>query len=103
MYVSPSDSPLGHGITIGDITLPVVNVGTAESPSYLPMQVCEVRPGQAERGKIRPVQTQQMIRFAVRRPAQNATSIATVGLGLLGVEAGNPYLVCSSPVHYPSY
>ena len=95
-YNSPSNVLLGHSITIIDTGLPVVNVGNAENPSYLPLQVCEVRPGQAARGKISPTQTQQMIRFAVRRPAQNASSIVTLGLGLLGVEAGNPYLVCSS-------
>ncbi|MCJ1247072.1 hypothetical protein MMC30_004283 [Trapelia coarctata] len=74
-----------HGRTIGNPNIPVVNVGNRENPSYLPVEVCVVMPGQSSQSKLDPAQTQQMIRFAVRKPSQNATSITqdapnTVGL-----------------------
>ncbi|EXJ91778.1 hypothetical protein A1O3_00328 [Capronia epimyces CBS 606.96] len=65
------------------LPLPVVNVGTRERPSYLPAQVCHVIPGQASNAQLTPAQTQQIIRFAVRRPAQNAQSIITAGAQML--------------------
>ncbi|KAF8847869.1 putative RNA interference and gene silencing protein [Acephala macrosclerotiorum] len=67
-------------------SMPVVNVGTRQNPSYLPPDVCVVLPGQASGAKLTPGQTQQMIRFAVRRPATNARSIVTNGARLLGIE-----------------
>jgi hypothetical protein len=76
----------GHNITIADPSLPVLNVGTISNPSYLPIQVCNVRPGQVAQSKISPQQTAQMIKFAVRQPSANARSITTVGLSLLQLE-----------------
>ncbi|KAH6691806.1 putative RNA interference and gene silencing protein [Leptodontidium sp. MPI-SDFR-AT-0119] len=75
-----------HGITITDPNIPVINVGTRENPSYLPPDVCVVLPGQPSGAKLTPGQTQQMIRFAVRRPAANARSIVTNAARLLGIE-----------------
>nr|POF12669.1 protein argonaute 18 [Quercus suber] len=75
-----------YNITIHDPDLPVVNVGTTVDPSYLPLQVCNVRPGQVAKGKISPQQTANMIKFAVRQPSANAESITTVGLNLLRLE-----------------
>ena len=90
-------NPTDYNITIKNTELPVVNVRTIDQPTYLPMQVCEVRPGQLALAKTTPRQTQHMIKFAVRKPAQNARSIVTTGLRLLGLEADNndpnPYLV----------
>ncbi|RYC61800.1 hypothetical protein CHU98_g4419 [Xylaria longipes] len=76
---------------IQDPTLPVINVGGKDNPSYLPAVVCHVRPGQPAGTKLSPSQGQQMIRFAVRRPAQNARSIVTSG-PLLGFEPTNATL-----------
>jgi len=64
----------------------VVNVGTRQTPSYLPAQVCIVSPGQPSATKPIPTQTQQMIRFAVRKPAQNAQSIVTKGARVMGID-----------------
>jgi hypothetical protein len=75
-----------HGITVKDPNMPVINVGTRQNPSYLPPDVCVVLPGQPSGMKLTPGQTQQMIRFAVRRPAANARSIVTSGARLLGIE-----------------
>lgn len=81
-----------HNITVKDLSLPVINVGTKDNPSYLPVDVCEVRPGQPAGAKLSASQTQQMIRFAVRRPIQNAQSIVTGGGGLLGFQPSNATL-----------
>jgi hypothetical protein len=81
-------------ITIRDPSLPVINVGDGQNPSYLPPDVCIVLPGQPSRSKLTPFQTQQMIRFAVRKPHLNAQSIATSGAQMLGFDPTNPTLVC---------
>jgi len=75
-----------YQITAQDPSFPVINVGSRQDPSYLPPDVCQVEPGQASGAKLTPYQTQQMIRFAVRKPAQNARSIAVDGARLLGIE-----------------
>lgn len=83
----------GHGQNT-DPTLPVVNVGTKERPSYLPAEVCEVMPGQPYNRPLQPRQTQQMIRFAVRRPRENANSIVNQGFQTTGLSPeGNALLV----------
>ncbi|PWY71079.1 protein PIWIL3 [Aspergillus sclerotioniger CBS 115572] len=72
---------------------PVVNVGTKERPSYLPVEVCQVEPGQPANTKLSPEQTSSMIRFAVRPPNANAESIVTQGTDVLGLEGSkNPIL-----------
>ena len=63
----------------------MVNVGNRGHPTYLPVEVCHVYPGQACNSKLSPQQTQQMIRFAVRRPGDNAESIATDGYSTAGL------------------
>lgn len=61
---------------------------------YLPSEVCEVVPGQPVGTKLSPNQTSEMLRFAVmgRKPAQNAQSIATKGVGMLGLDPINATL-----------
>jgi hypothetical protein len=87
-----------HGIRISNPNLPVVNVGNRANPSYLPAQVCYVLPGQPANHKLSPMQTQNMIQFAVRRPAENATSIVTQGHKTVGLSADtNPLLVIPIP------
>jgi eukaryotic translation initiation factor 2C len=81
-------------VKIKDPELPVVNVGSRQNPSYLPVDVCMVLPGQPSNTKLSPSQTQRMISYAVRRPAQNAQSIVTNGTGLLGFDPSNDTLVC---------
>lgn len=74
-----------HGIQIANPAIPVVNVGNKEKPTYLPAEICLVLPGQAYNGQISPNQTQQMIRFAVRRPWENANSIVGQGFQTVGL------------------
>ena len=42
-------------------------------------------PGQNSQSKLDPVQTQQMINFAVRKPYENANSIVQQGLSTVGL------------------
>ncbi|RYP47365.1 hypothetical protein DL768_006565 [Monosporascus sp. mg162] len=81
-----------YNITVKDPTLPVINIAGKDNPSYLPAEVCEVRPGQPAGKKLSSSQTQQMIRFAVRRPIHNAQSIVTSGGRLLGFQPANATL-----------
>lgn len=65
--------------------IPVVNVGNRENPSYLPVDVCVVEPGQSSTSKLSPLQTKEMISFAVRKPWMNAQSIVSTGPGTVGM------------------
>lgn len=80
---------LEYNITV-DPVRPVVNVGTREKPVYLPVEVCEVEAGQPVKSKLSSQQTANMLSFAVRgrTPAQNAQSIVSKGVGVLGI--GHP-------------
>ena len=66
---------------------PVVNVGSRDRPVYVPVEVCEVEPGQPAKSKLSGDQTASMLRFSVmgRKPGQNAQSIVTNGVGVLGL------------------
>ncbi|KAI1114275.1 ribonuclease H-like domain-containing protein [Nemania sp. NC0429] len=75
---------------IHDPELPVVNVGTALKPSYLPAQYCRVLRGQVMRNRLNPKQTQKMIEFAVQEPAASAKSIVPSGLPSVTSDAGKP-------------
>ncbi|KAL6879269.1 Piwi domain-containing protein [Trichoderma novae-zelandiae] len=93
-YISVYDFFLkSYNVRINDTRLPIVNVGNRENPTYLPLQVCYVLPGQPSKSKLDSAQTQQMIRFAVRRPMENATSVVDKGLQTAGLSpASNPLL-----------
>ncbi len=78
--------------------MPVLNVGTKENPSYLPAQVCVVLPGQPAKNHLSPSQTQRMIQFAVRGPADNANSIVSKGLITAGVSTGTSTQLVSKPL-----
>lgn len=58
-------------------SFPVVNVGNATHPFYIPAEVYDVLPGCPASLDLAPDQTDSMIRFAVRRPHENASSIAS--------------------------
>ncbi|KAB8223806.1 ribonuclease H-like domain-containing protein [Aspergillus novoparasiticus] len=65
--------------------LPVINIGTQASPTYQLAQEFEILPGQIHNGKLSPVQTQDMIKFAVHPPLQNAFSIVNQGADTVGL------------------
>ncbi|KAI8958512.1 eukaryotic translation initiation factor 2C 2 [Daldinia sp. FL1419] len=93
-YITVYDHFLNaHGIRIDNPNLPVVNVGNRENPSYLPVQVCHVIQGQPAKTKLDPGETQNMIRFAVRKPVDNALSIVNKGRQTTGLSPDtNPLL-----------
>lgn len=92
-YISVYDFFLNtYGMALQKPHLPVVNVGTRENPTYLPPEVCIVVPGQCANSKLDPTQTQQMIRFAVRKPGENANSIVYEGLSTVGLTSTNGLL-----------
>ncbi|KAI8949427.1 ribonuclease H-like domain-containing protein [Xylaria longipes] len=74
-----------YRIRIQDPSLPIINVGTLENPSYMPAQVCIVMPGQRANHHLSAPQTTSMINFAVRGPADNAHSIVSKGLSTAGI------------------
>ncbi|PYI17866.1 Piwi-domain-containing protein [Aspergillus violaceofuscus CBS 115571] len=76
-----------HNIRNLDARMPVVNVGSRENPSYLPVEVCNVEPGQQAKTKLSPFQTRQMLEFAVHPPPFNAQSIVNNGTRILGLGA----------------
>ena len=65
-----------HGITLNNPDQPVLNVGTRSDPQYLPMELCEVLPGQPYRRLLNGNQTTVMLAFAARAPNLNGMSIA---------------------------
>jgi hypothetical protein len=84
----------GYNKRIADPSIPVVNVGNGQHPTYLPAEVCVVMPGQTFKSALDRNQTQQMINFAVRKPEENAKSIAGDGLRIVGLSSpGNEFLV----------
>ncbi|KAG9379766.1 Stem cell self-renewal protein Piwi [Pyrenophora tritici-repentis] len=75
--------------------LPVINCGNRENPMYLPAEVCNVVPGQPSKAKLDGSQTQQMIRYAVRKPWENARSIQNEGIATVGLDANTNLLLRS--------
>ncbi|KAI9759043.1 MAG: hypothetical protein M4579_002632 [Chaenotheca gracillima] len=74
-------------LKVGDA--PVVNVGNAEHPIYMPPEQCSVLPGQISRKKLSPKQTADMILVACRRPADNARLAVGEGAQALGLDANS--------------
>jgi eukaryotic translation initiation factor 2C len=59
---------------------PLVNYGTSKDPKWIPAELCTIIPGQLAKRLLLGPQTSEMIRFAARRPHQNAESITGDGL-----------------------
>ncbi|OTA85831.1 hypothetical protein M434DRAFT_376742, partial [Hypoxylon sp. CO27-5] len=71
-----------------DNTLPVINVGTRESPTYLPAEHCEVLPGQKVKIDIDRIEkVKKMTEVAVRDPWRNALDIENHGLRTIGLRS----------------
>ena len=69
-----------YNITLSAAQAPVVNYGTKEDPKWIPAELCSVLPGQLAKRLLLGPQTSEMIKFAARRPYQNAESITGPGL-----------------------
>lgn len=86
-----------HGITLQHPELPVLNVGTRSDPSYLPIELASVLPGQPVRRLLSGSQTEHMLRFAARAPLLNAESIAGMpGNGLKTMGFNGPAQVLNN-------
>lgn len=59
---------------------PMVNYGTVKDPKWIPAELCTILPGQLAKRLLLGPQTSEMIRFAARRPYENAESITGDGL-----------------------
>ncbi|KAI4742637.1 Piwi-domain-containing protein [Aureobasidium sp. EXF-12298] len=72
-----------HATTLQRPALPVVNVGTRSDPSYLPIELASVLPGQPVRRLLSGSQTEHTLQFPARAPRLSAASItASPGNGL---------------------
>ncbi|KAF2021031.1 Piwi-domain-containing protein [Aaosphaeria arxii CBS 175.79] len=69
-----------YGLRLQLPQAPLVNYGTRESPKWIPGELCSILPGQLARRLLSGKQTSEMIKFAARRPVDNAESIVRDGL-----------------------
>lgn len=69
--------------------LPLINVGSAARPVYVPAEHCKVKPGQSVKARLSPMEQDAMIQFACRPPPQNATSITTSARDLLALDSNS--------------
>ncbi|KAL1653795.1 hypothetical protein SLS61_003580 [Didymella pomorum] len=69
-----------YNITLRSPQAPCVNYGTKEDLKWIPAELCTILPGQLAKRLLLGPQTSEMIRFAARRPAENAESITGPGL-----------------------
>lgn len=69
-----------YNITLATPQAPLVNYGQSKEPKWIPAELCSVLPGQLAKRLLLGPQTSEMIRFAARRPHQNAESITGHGL-----------------------
>ncbi|KAK8432632.1 hypothetical protein IWX49DRAFT_114501 [Phyllosticta citricarpa] len=81
-----------YSITLKTPTAPVVNVGTRDNPTWIPVELCSVLPGQVAGRMLTSNQTRLMIEFAARPPNANANSITQSGLDVMQVRGNNPTL-----------
>ncbi|KAK4695957.1 eukaryotic translation initiation factor 2C, partial [Lecanoromycetidae sp. Uapishka_2] len=71
---------------IQHFSYPVVNVGDKDHPTLVPPHVCNIIPGQMAKRKLDPIQTDGMIKGAVRTPEEMRSSINTDAFRVLGLK-----------------
>jgi eukaryotic translation initiation factor 2C len=75
-----------YNIRLSAAQAPLVNYGTAKDAKWIPAELCSILPGQLARRLLLGHQTSEMIRFAARRPHENATSITGDGLKVTKIQ-----------------
>jgi eukaryotic translation initiation factor 2C len=75
-----------YNIKLATPTAPLVNYGTLKDAKWIPAELCSVLPGQLAKRLLLGPQTSEMIRFAARRPHENATSITGDGLKVARIQ-----------------
>ncbi|KAK5994988.1 Argonaute RISC catalytic component 2-like protein [Cladobotryum mycophilum] len=73
-----------YGANLGDY--PVLNLGTADKPTYFPAEFLELEAGQAIKASLTMDETTAMLEFACRSPYSNALSISTESRKVLGLD-----------------
>lgn len=86
-----------YNITLKHPLAPLVNYGTPPAPKWIPAELCTVLPGQLAKKLLLGSQTSEMIRFAARRPHENAESITGDGLQVTKI---NPI---ANGTYFPDY
>ncbi|KAH7175582.1 ribonuclease H-like domain-containing protein [Dactylonectria macrodidyma] len=76
-----------YKVTLKDY--PLLNMGSADKPTYYPAEFVEIQPGQSVKAKLMPKETTDMVNFACRSPYANAFSITNDGRGALGLDDGS--------------
>ncbi|KAI0313106.1 Piwi-domain-containing protein [Amylostereum chailletii] len=82
-----------YNIVLRHPNLSVVDVGSPGKPTYLPVELCTIEPGEPHFGKLSSQETRSMLSLASRRPAVNAHHIVQQGLPKLGLATSNNLLV----------
>ncbi|KAL8838989.1 MAG: hypothetical protein Q9170_001919 [Blastenia crenularia] len=82
-----------YNIDLQDPDEPVINVGSREIPSFVPPELLWVEPGQQYGRKLDGVQTDLMLKFAVRKPAENARRIVDQGAKMMALSTTNQNLL----------
>lgn len=66
------------------------------SGAFIPLELCEVPPGQIMRKQVPPQKTKDVVEFATKRPADRLASISQgIDVGCL-ISDNEYYLTCSS-------
>ncbi|KAJ4312409.1 hypothetical protein N0V84_009945 [Fusarium piperis] len=65
---------------------PLLNLGTASNPTFVPAEFVEIQPGQSVKAKLTSRESTEMVNFACRSPYANALSITTDGRETLGLD-----------------
>ncbi|RSL70256.1 hypothetical protein CEP54_001879 [Fusarium duplospermum] len=65
---------------------PLLNLGTASKPTFVPAEFVEIQPGQAVKAKLNSRESTEMVNFACRSPYANAFSITGEGRETLGLD-----------------
>ena len=88
-----------YNVKLSNPRAPLVNCSTGTHPRWIPVELCEIMPGQPAKRLLLGPQTSEMIQFAARRPHENAESITSTGLQVTRI---NP-VVDGSNVHLRSF
>jgi eukaryotic translation initiation factor 2C len=78
-------SPSEYGQVLDD-RFPLLNLGSADRPTYFPAENVTFQEGQIAKVKLMKEETTDMLDFACRSPFANAFSIATDGRKVLGLD-----------------
>ncbi|KAF2003697.1 Piwi-domain-containing protein [Amniculicola lignicola CBS 123094] len=79
-----------YKIRLQKAAAPLINYGTTQRKMWIPSELCKVLPGQLAKRLLLGDQTSNMIRFAARRPFENAQSIVGNGLQVTKINPISP-------------